>query len=239
MLKQLTLLILMVSLSLGAWAVSIYEIQFTSTSGSDGTYPSRYIGKNVSIEGVVTATNYKNGGYFISETLNGPWRGVYVLDRNASVNTGDIVRITGSVSETFGMTCLQDISQTRVLSSNNPLPQPVLITTGQLSRADEAEAYEGVYARLLNTTSTGSKNYRGKMQVTDGSGTCFVLSDLFSPIGTIKTTTSSSHFTSITGVVIYGFSEFALGPIATTDMIIQQPKFIQNRSWGKIKSIYK
>jgi len=98
MLKQLTLLILMVSLSFGAWAVSIYEIQFTSRSGSDGTYPSRYIGKNVSTEGVVTATNYKNGGYSISETLNGPWRGIYVSDRNASVNNGDIVRITGTVS---------------------------------------------------------------------------------------------------------------------------------------------
>jgi hypothetical protein len=71
--KILLLIAMMASLMLSAWAVSIYDVQFTTQPGSDGTFPSRFVGKTLSLEGVVTATNYRNGGYFISENLNGPW----------------------------------------------------------------------------------------------------------------------------------------------------------------------
>jgi hypothetical protein len=205
--------------------------------GSDGTFPSRFVGKTLSLEGVVTATNYRNGGYFISENLNGPWRGILILDRDSKVQIGDRVKVSGSVSEFYGMTCLQDISQTRVLSSNNPLPTPLMLTSGQVAGSEEAEAYEGVYVRLLNLMPTQNKSNRNKLLVTDGSGPCVVQKDLFNP--KLSSGTSNSQYASITGVVVYSFSEFALGPVSGKDMIVNQPKFIQNRSWGKIKSIYK
>ncbi|HNV92370.1 MAG TPA: hypothetical protein PKM80_00270, partial [Candidatus Cloacimonas sp.] len=69
-------------------AISIYEVQFTSSRGSDGTFPSPYMGKDVTLEGIVTATDYREGGFFISEKLNGPWRGILILDRNAKVQRG-------------------------------------------------------------------------------------------------------------------------------------------------------
>ncbi len=235
--KILLLIVLMAGLMLSAWAISIYDVQFTTLPGSDGTYPSRFVGKSLSLEGVVTATNYRNGGYFISEKLNGPWRGILILDRDSQVQAGDWVRVNGTVSEYYGMTCLQDISQTRVLSSNNLLPTPLMLTSGQLAGSEEAEAYEAVYVRLMNVMPTQSKSNRNKLMVTDGSGPCVVQKDLFNiklPAGS-----TPSQYASITGVVVYSFSEFALGPISGQDMIINQPKFIQNRSWGKIKSIYK
>ena len=135
--KILLLIAMMASLMLSAWAVSIYDVQFTTQPGSDGTFPSRFVGKTLSLEGVVTATNYRNGGYFISENLNGPWRGILILDRDSKVQIGDRVKVSGSVSEFYGMTCLQDISQTRVLSSNNPLPTPLMLTSGQLAGSEE------------------------------------------------------------------------------------------------------
>jgi len=237
--KILITLILLTSLSIGAWAISIYDVQFTSFSGSDGTYPSRYAGKNLSLEGIVTATNYRNGGYFISEALNGPWRGILILDRENRVQTGDRVKVNGTVSELYGMTCLQDISQTRILTSNNPLPQPMVLTSGQLSRPDEAEAYEGVFVRLLNVTPSSGKSLRNKLQVTDGSGACVVASDMFSTVSGQKSLFTATQYASISGVVVFSYSEFALGLVSSADLIPQQPKFIQNRSWGKIKSIYK
>lgn len=235
--KTLLLISLLMCLAAIAGAVSIYDVQFTASSGSDGTYPSRYTGRAMSLEGIVTATNYRNGGYFINEQLNGPWRGILVLDRDSRVQIGDLVKVSGSVSEYYGMTCLQDISSTRILSSNNPLPQPLLLTSGQLSRPDEAEAYEGVYVQLRNVTPSNGKAQKGKLPVTDGSGTCVVIPDLFGAKN--SSPSSASQYSAVTGVVVYGFSEFALGPVASSDMQIQQPKFIQNRSWGKIKSIYK
>ena len=236
--KIIIILGILVCLSFGAEAISIYEVQFTTSAGSDGTYPSPYLGKTVSLEGIVTATDYQDGSYFISEKLNGPWRGILILDRNAKVKRGDFIKVTGIVSEFYGMTCLQEISQTRVISSNNSLPQPVLLTTGQLSNAGEAEAYESVYARFLNVTSTGNKSPKNRFTVTDGSGTCLVLNKRFGIEGNNKIALNA-QYASLTGIVIYGYSEFALCPIYPSDYVIQQPMSVQNRSWGRIKSIYR
>ena len=236
--KIIIILCILVCLSFGAEAISIYEIQFTASAGSDGTFPSPYLGKTVSTEGIVTAMDFKEGGYFISEKLNGPWRGILILDRNPKVKKGDFIRVSGIVSEFYGMTCLQDISQTKVISSNNPLPQPVLLTTGQLSNAGEAEAYESVYVRFLNVTSAGNKSLKNRFTVTDGSGTCLVLNNQFG-IERNNKIALNAQYSSLTGIVIYGYSEFALCPISTSDYVIQQPMSVQNRSWGRIKSIYR
>jgi len=231
------MLCLIASLVSGAWAISIYDVQFTTNPGSDGTFPSRYVGKSVSLEGIVTATNYRNGGYFISEALNGAWRGILVLDRNARVKQGDRIFVSGTVSETFGMTCLQDISQTRVLESSSFLPRPIILTTGQLSSADEAEAYEGVYVKLMNATAFGTRAIKNKVNVTDGTGTCVVQSGSFGDRDTVKA--ASGTYSSISGIVLYSYSEFTLSPINATDVVMNQPTSVQSRSWGRIKSIYK
>jgi len=39
--------------------------------------------------------------------------------------------------------------------------------------------------------------------------------------------------------VVYGFSAFTLSLVNPGDLVPLQPTFIQNRSWGTIKSIYK
>ena len=135
------------------------------------------------------------------------------------------------------MTCLQDISQTKILGSDN-LPQPVLITTSQLTNSGEAEAYEGVYARFLNVVSTGNKSSQNRLKVTDGSGTCLVWNNQFG-IPQKSKNTANTQYASLTGIVIYGYSEFALCPVSTSDFHILQPMSVQNRSWGSIKSIYR
>jgi hypothetical protein len=47
------------------------------------------------------------------------------------------------------------------------------------------------------------------------------------------------QYSQIVGVVVFGYGEFSLNPISAGDISIQQPASVQNRSWGKIKSIYK
>ena len=236
--KTLLLISLLMCLAAIAGAVSIYDVQFTASSGSDGTYPSRYTGRAMSLEGIVTATNYRNGGYFINEQLNGPWRGILVLDRDSRVQIGDLVKVSGSVSEYYGMTCLQDISSTRILSSNNPLPQPLLLTSGQLSRPDEAEAYEGVYARLINSSVSSAKSASGKFMVTDGSGQCRITLGAFGA-KPAQSPAAGTQYAQIAGIVTFGYGEYNLNPFSASDLQIQQPVSTQNRSWGKIKSIYK
>jgi len=219
-------------------AVSIYDIQYTPNPGVDNSYPSAYVGREVVLDGIVTSPDYQNNGYFLSESLCGAWRGILILDKRNNPAPGTKVRIRGKVHESFGMTCIQNVDYYAVLDANAGLPQPTILTTGQLSRADEAEAYESVYARVLNASASSAKSKKGRFSVTDGSGQCSVVTGSFAGSRAISPSVGT-QFTSIIGIVVFGFSEFSLNPVSGADVQIQMPKSTQNRSWGKIKSIYK
>lgn len=236
--KILTIMAIMMSFAAMAGALTIYDIQYTNIPGVDNSYPSPYVGREVTLEGIVTATDYSQGGYFISEPISGSWRGIYIADKRNRPSQGDRIMVRGRVHESFGMTCLQDISVFRVLDRNYGLPQPLIVTTGQLSRANEAEAYEGVYVRVIGANVASSKSKAGRFTVTDGSGPCTVVTGTFSKQKSLSPATGT-QFSSIVGVVVYSFSEFSLNPVMAGDTQIQQPLSTQNRSWGKIKSIYK
>lgn len=238
MIKRIMFMTLFASLIIMAWGISIYEIQYTTFPGSDNTYPSPYAGKKVSTEGIVTAIGYKAGGYFVSESVTGPYSGLLILDRSTQVQVGDRVLISGTVRETFGMTTMQDIISCEILERNHSLPHPVALTTAQLTRAMEAEAYEGVYARILSVSSSKNSNPE-RLKVSDGTGLCSVSLGNFATSKVNSKQKLGSQFSSITGIVTYSFGEFSLNPISDSDIVVNQPVSIQNRSWGRIKSIYK
>lgn len=239
MTKYLIMMILIASAFTSAWSLSIYDIQYTTFPGSDNTYPSLYAGKSVSTEGIVTAVDYKYGGFFISEVLAGPYSGILVVDRRSDIQVGDLIRLTGVVQESFGMTALQDISALSILERKHPLPRPVNLTTAQLSHAVEAEAYEGVYARIQGAGSTGRKSSANRIMVSDGTSPCSVILGSFAGFNYKAAAKSNAQYSSITGIVTFSFGEFSLNPVNNSDIEVNQPVSVQNRSWGKIKSIYK
>lgn len=236
--KKIMLLTLFASLFIMAWGLSISEIQYTTFPGSDNTYPSRFAGKAVSTEGIVVGIGYKSGGFFISEPVAGPYSGLLVISPQSQVKVGDRIRLSGTVQETFGMTTLQDITALSVIERNHPLPHPVNLTTAQLTRAVEAEAYEGVYVKVLSVSSAGHTRSNNRLMINDGTGMCAVLLGSFDQ-GSVRSRNPGTQFSSITGIVTFGFGEFSLNPISDTDMVVNQPVSVQSRSWGKIKSIYK
>lgn len=232
------LIVMLACLGTTAQAVSIFDIQHSSTPGVDNTYPSLYVGKIVTIEGIVTAPGYKTGGYFISEPSGGPYRGILVMDRRNNPRIGDKLRITGTVSETYGMTCIENISKIRVIDSNHPLPQPMFITTGQISSYGDAEPYEGVQIKVQNVSCSSVKGGKGKFFVTDGTGQCSVNLTTFSSSPSLNPSVGS-QFSSISGIVVFAFGEYSVNTVNSNGIGIQAPVYNQNRSWGKIKSIYK
>jgi hypothetical protein len=235
--KNNLLILLIASLSMTAWGLSIYDIQYTAFPGSDNTYPSQYAGKTVNTEGIVTATDFKSGGFFLSEHVAGAFSGILVLDRTASVRAGDRIRLSATVKESYGMTTLQDVTKLSIIERNHPLPHPVILTTAQLGRAVEAEAYEGVYSKILSISSSKAKSGRNYFSVSDGTGLCRI--QLGSFAGKSQSLHKGTQFSSITGIVSFGFGEFSLNPVSDSDIEVNQPVSVQSRSWGKIKSIYK
>ena len=237
--KTKTLLcLLLLCVSAGAAALSIYNVQYTVSRGVDNSYPSAYTGKTVTVEGVVCAARFKGEGFFLSEPLSGAWRGIMVRTGDYDPTPGTYLRLTARVAEHFGMTCLQDISKYTILDRNRPQPKPVIVTTGQLDDPQEAEAYEGVYIRLVNVSATGGKTRGGSFTVNDGSGQCRVLQGSFGSKSQASPAVGSLY-SQIAGIVTFAYGEYALNPIGASDIQSQQPVSTQNRSWGKIKSIYK
>lgn len=217
--------------------ISIYDIQYTVKPGSNNTYPSHYVGKTVTVEGIVTAVNYKHGGFFLSEPAGGPFRGIYVKINVSNVKTGDKVILKGNVDEYYGMTCITDIKALSVLDSNRPLPFANLVTSGQITTPDQAEAYEGTLVKIQNSTYLSNQSNSIRFSINDGSGACLV-SDNFILEKAVKYI-SGEVFTAFNGIVCYAFGEYTVNPRNKFDITVMAPVFNQNRSWGKIKSIYK
>jgi len=236
--KLILIVALMALLGASLGAVSIFDIQYTGNPGIDNTYPSQYVGRRVTLEGVVTATDYRTGGFILSETIGGPYRAILVSERRNSVQIGDYLQLSGTVSETYGMTCIEDISSIRILDRNYPLPQPLTLSTAQISGADESEAYESVLVRVINASSLGNRSAPEDVFFTDGSGQCSIVLNSFG--GNLNINPSvGTIFSQIQGIVVFSHSEYSLNPVGSQGIGIAAPVHNQTRSWGRIKSIYR
>jgi hypothetical protein len=218
-------------------AVSIYQIQYTNSPGRDNTFPSLYAGKTVTVDGIVTAAGFSGGGFFISEPSGGPWRGIYIETNRTGIKPGDKVIIKGIVDETFGMTCIRSIKSVSILDSNHPIPYPNQIATGQITSAEQAEAYEGTLVKVQNSTCVQPTLAGGRFSINDGSGVCMVDDAFLSGKKSLYHT--GELFSAMCGIVVYSYGDYSINPRSRNDAVILAPVVNENRSWGRIKSIYK
>ena len=124
--KRILISILALTLSVGLMAqLSCYDIQYTDNPNGD----SPYNGQSVTVQGIVTAKN-PGSAFYIGDPGGGPWSGLYVFHGNTSnrVELGDMVLLTGTVTEYFNLTELTNVTASEVLSSNNPIPITTLST---------------------------------------------------------------------------------------------------------------
>lgn len=233
-------LALVLLLSLSLYATSIYEIQYTTNPGVDNTYPSPYANQSVQVSGVVTATGYRVSSgpkFFISEPMGGPWRSIFIDDSSHAVQLGDLVTVTGTVKEYYGMTEIRQCTAINVISSNNMVPSPIILTSGQLS---SEEAYECCLAKIQNVTCTIAPNTQNELYVDDSSGAVKVDDSFFS--GAVPFPINSGvgvNYVYIMGIIDYSHGTYGLQPRTTLDIQKRAPVLNSHKSWGKIKSIYK
>lgn len=136
---------------------SIYDIQ-----GQQDESP--YKGQVVNTSGVVTG-NF-GSSYFIQDGT-GDWNGLFIYELGRNPSIGDSVILTGTIDEYFGKTELKDITDYYFVSSNNELPQPVRINTGNIQ-----EGQESVLVKVENAECTDA-NYQADYymwKANDGTG---------------------------------------------------------------------
>ncbi len=200
----LSLLIILSSLS-GGLSQTIAEIQGT-------TDESPFKDQTVTTTGIVTAVESR--GYFIQDGTE-VRSGIYVYDDTQSPAVGDDIRISASVAEFHSLTELVDVTMLEVLSSNNPLPAPVVLTTGGVSDED----YEGMLVRVEGATCTSTDLGFGEWQLDDGTGAIAVDDLIFLYNPQLNTDYN------VTGPMTYTFSAYKIEPRSAMDVEIALPLY--------------
>ncbi|MDZ4121733.1 MAG: hypothetical protein U1C33_04890, partial [Candidatus Cloacimonadaceae bacterium] len=217
----ITMMLLMVCIISAQVIRTCREIQETTHASGD----SPFVGQQVTVQGIVTATRYYTGssatnfGFFISDPEGGPWSGLFIFTNQHQPALGDLVQVTGTIIEYFGFTEMSPVSTYQVLSQGNPIPEPTLITTGQLATAATAEQWESVLVKVLNSTVTSLPNSYQEFNVNDGTGNAQIDNQCFTPGHVWTGITMNQTWAEIRGVVDYSFNIYAINPRSNVDMI--------------------
>ncbi|MGD8969123.1 MAG: hypothetical protein PVI07_16570, partial [Anaerolineae bacterium] len=195
-----------------------YEIQ--ETSDPDGDSP--LVGEQVTTEGIVTARF--QDGYFIEDPAGGPWSGLWIYDTHTPA-LGDLLRLTGTVDEYYGLTELRDLTAYQVESTGNPLPDPEVLPTGDVSQ----EPWEGVLVRVENVTVEQEQIAYGEWIVDDGTGDVWV--DDMGSYSFVPTMGRLLDF--VQGPLTYSFGAFKIEP-RDDDDISAAPFAVGNQ--GQVES---
>ena len=209
------------------FATTIYDIQYTTTPGPDNTYPSPLEGQIVTVEGIVTAIGFSgyNDNFFISMPEGGAWKGVLVyMAGDTTIVVGDEVEIIGTVEEYYGLTEISGYSlpiTVTLLSSGNPVPDPVVVTCADLQPEGVGEPYESVLIELHDVVVVEEQSNYGEWDVTDGTGIAqiddgfFYLENVQPPI----VITIGMEWAIIRGILDYSYDEYGLNPRTPDDLI--------------------
>ena len=203
------------------FATTIYDIQYTDVPGPDGTYPSLMVDEEVTVTGIVIGANFNNDNkFFMSDPEGGAWHGIYIYDYETGPALGDEVEVSGTVTEYYGLTELGYCTVT-ILSSGNPVPEPISVSTLNLVVPAQAEQYEGCLVEVTNVTVTEGQDDYGQWYIDDDSGECqvddgfFYLDSVTPPI----VITMGMEWAIIRGCLDYSYDEYGINPRTPEDLI--------------------
>lgn len=219
--------------------LTIQDIQYSPY----GSGFSAFNGYSVTVSGVVTADTSDFGTRVYIQNGNDPWSGIRVFGTNAyQLKKGDNVTVTGEVFENFSVTQIGTLTNgaaVTVNSSGNAVPEPVVLSTGDIATVaggtPDAEQYESMLIKYENVTvsaqsADGGSNF-GEIYVTDGSGDTRVeLEDGNHPYNNGSTADlqdddpnffveAGNTFESISGIMYFSFGNYKLNPRQESDFV--------------------
>ncbi len=168
----------------------------------------------VTVSGVVTGI-YGSG--FTLQEGQGQYSAMAGFDPEVPVTVGDFVSLTGVVNEFFGLTQIQGVDGsplvTSIISQGNDLPAPEVLPTGSVSM----EEWESVLVQTTGTVDSPDLGF-GEWGLDDTSGQIRV-----DDLGWDHLTTGEVEFGAqfqITAPLGYSFSNFKLLPRGEEDVLL-------------------
>lgn len=168
----------------------------------------------VQLTGVIatTGTNLSGDGFFVQDDGGGEWSGVYIYSDavgDLGINEGDVLDITGSVTEYYDLTeiVISDASDVVVTGSGSPTAYAVA------SAPADWESLEGVLITAQGLSLTGDPDEYGESPTDWGD---LVLDDMFWDYS--GTYSNGASLGDVTGVVTYAYEDWRLAPRASGDI---------------------
>ncbi len=135
--------------------ITIYDLQ------QDGFEEDQY----VTLEGVIVTTYPCSDGFFVQEPDGGAYSGMYVYTYSDALDQlevvpGDIVTVSGGMSEWYGMTemTLANIADIEITGATDA-PAPEVIDIDDLKSDETAEPWESVLIQTSGTVTAGADSY--------------------------------------------------------------------------------
>ncbi|MBZ0198262.1 MAG: hypothetical protein K8H86_00225, partial [Ignavibacteriaceae bacterium] len=224
-----------------------------------GSGYSAYNGYRIQLTGVVTADTSDLPGYSSTplrvymQDGQGAWSGIQIgtlgsMGTNVlSLVKGDNITAEGVILESFDVTKIDSLSILTINSGNNPLPEPISITTGEMGLAGNnqlsKEKWESVLVKFVTVTvdsgnADGSVNH-GEILVNDGTGktrvelqdgnhiyhnawdTTFISNPNFTYVK------KGDTFSELRGIMYYSFGNYKLVPRKNDDFVGYTPVGVQ------------
>lgn len=185
--------------------VTIHDIQYTTASPANSPYKDQQI----KTSGIVTAVKTGTTTSFYLQDGDGEWDAIYVYASTFPVSLGDSVELVATVAEYQLLTELTSVINLTILSSGNTVPDPIELTTLEVSN----EAYESALVNITGATCISGSN--GSYVVNDGSGDITIYKSLYADLAL-----TIDKVYDITGVVTWynGGSIFEIYPRSASDI---------------------
>jgi len=185
--------------------VTIHDIQYTTGTPADSPYKDQQIRTS----GIVTAVKTGTTTSFYLQNGDGEWDAIYVYASTFPVSLGDSVELVATVAEYQLLTELASVTYLTILSSGNTVPDPIELTTLEVSN----EAYESALVNITGATCISGSN--GSYVVNDGSGDITIYKSLYADLAL-----TIDKVYDITGVVTWynGGSIFEIYPRSASDI---------------------
>jgi len=194
--------------------LTIYEVRYTTEDPA----LSPYQGEVVTTKGIVTGAYFYSGnerGFFIQDGVTA-WNGILVYTNTDTGNPaiGDEVQVTGKVDHFYNFVQLTNPTF-EVLSSDNDVPEPKVLTTAEVSAQPDGYQWQSMLLRVEDAECTDNAQDNGRFLVNDGSGVLSIDPGLyaFDPA-----TIEVGKKYNITGFGLFAFSEHRLAPRNASDI---------------------
>ncbi len=187
---------------------------------------SPYSGYVVYTEGIITSLDVKDYEDFYIQDGYGAWNGIKVYhpnyhedsDLKDKIKVGNKVLVRATVTEFYELTELNSVEAVVVTASDQSLPEPVLLNTGELT-TDDAEKYESVLIMIKDAVCQNEPDtYVGdkEKEMDDGSGICRIDDHCWRYYNHIDMYKDSSY--DVKGVIHFSFGFYKVEPMSTDDI---------------------